>query len=147
MAQHTLASAASLLKTALKHANAYNLYFYTAGHTSPSVHFVLCRRSQGRGYRVIVTQPQEHPEKPTPPECERLGGAVFPETTPPTTGGRKRPAERGASEGTKSKPAPNQNPHQSLALTSNAKWDKVRRSIYVIPKAGGVDVCGQYHCR
>jgi hypothetical protein len=49
-----------------------------------------------------------------------LAGAVFPETTLPTTGGGKRPAERGASEGTKSKPAPNQNPHQSLVLTSYA---------------------------
>jgi hypothetical protein len=36
-----------------------------------------------------------------------LAGAVFPETTPPTTGGGRRPAERGASEGIKSKPAPN----------------------------------------
>jgi hypothetical protein len=36
-----------------------------------------------------------------------LVAAVFPETTQPTTGGGKRSAERGASEGTKSKPAPN----------------------------------------
>jgi hypothetical protein len=47
-----------------------------------------------------------------------LAGAVFPETTPPTTGGGNTPAEHCASEGTKSKPAPNQNPHQSLTLTA-----------------------------
>jgi hypothetical protein len=27
------------------------------------------------------------------------------------------------------------------------EWDKVQRFAYVIPKAGGVDVCGRYHCR
>jgi hypothetical protein len=77
-----------------------------------------------------------------------LAWAVFPETTPPTTGGGKRPAKGGASEGTTSKPAPNQNPHQSLALTSYAEWDKVGKLFtYIIPKAGNVDVCRRYHCR
>jgi hypothetical protein len=54
-----------------------------------------------------------------------LAGAVFPEATTSATGGRKRPAERGVAEGVKSKPAPNHNPHRSLALTSYAEWDKV----------------------
>jgi hypothetical protein len=76
-----------------------------------------------------------------------LAGAVFPEATTPATGGGKRPAERGVAEGVKSKPAPNHNPHQSLALTSYAKYDKVPRFTYEIPKVSCVDVWGRYHCR
>jgi hypothetical protein len=49
---------------------------------------------------------------------------MFPEATTPATGGGKGLAERGGAEGVKSKPAPNHNPHKSLALTSYAKWDQ-----------------------
>jgi hypothetical protein len=76
-----------------------------------------------------------------------LAGAVFPEATTPATGGGKRSAERGVAEGVKSKRASNHNPHQSLALTSYAEWDKVRRFTYEIPKVRCVNVCGRYHCR
>jgi hypothetical protein len=76
-----------------------------------------------------------------------LAGAVFLEATTPATRGGKRPAGRGVAEGVKSKPPPNHNPHQSLALTSYAKCDKVRRFTYEIPKVRCVDVCGRYHCR
>jgi hypothetical protein len=75
-----------------------------------------------------------------------LVGAVFPEATTAATGGGKRPAERGVAEGVKSKPAPNHNLHQSLALTSYAEWDKVQRFTYEIPKVRCVDVCRRYHC-
>jgi hypothetical protein len=40
-----------------------------------------------------------------------LAGAVFPEATTMAMGGGKRSAECGVTEGVKSKPAPNHNPH------------------------------------
>jgi hypothetical protein len=65
--------------------------------------------------------------------------------TTPATGSGKRPAERGVAEGVKSKPAPNHNPRQSLALTSYSEWDMVRRFTYETPKVRCVDVCGRCH--
>jgi hypothetical protein len=108
MAQHTLASATSLLKTALR---------------------------QKYGLSVMVQAASL--------QALRKGQLVWDDLLPRLA----VLSERGASEGTKSKPAPNQNPHESLALTSYAEWDKVLRFTHVIPNAGGVDVYGRYHCR
>jgi hypothetical protein len=76
-------------------------------------------------------------------------GPVFPEEAPDTTNRAPKRAspETSGGAGSKRKVAHNTDPHQTLALTSYAEWDKARRFSDLLPKVGRVSVCGLFHCR
>lgn len=73
-----------------------------------------------------------------------LVGPVFPE---PQANPKRHREDGSSSPPVKSRSITNGHPHPTLALTSYADWDKVRRFASLIPKVGSVEVCGRFHCR